>query len=76
MHRRLIAMLVAARKEAGLKQAELADSLGEYQSFVARIESGQRRVDVVEFIRLSIALGLSPKDFLENLLAEEDGNRT
>ena len=36
-----------------MTQTNLADALGEYQSFVARLESGQRRLDVIEFIRLA-----------------------
>jgi hypothetical protein len=34
--------------------------MGEYQSFVARLESGQRRVDVIEFMQLAEILGFSP----------------
>lgn len=49
----LIALLIEKRKAAGLTQTELAKKLGEHQSFVARLESGQRRVDVVELIELS-----------------------
>jgi len=56
-HKVLIAMLIAAREKAGLTQTELAERLGEYQSFVAR--SGQRRVDVIELIRLSGILHFS-----------------
>jgi transcriptional regulator with XRE-family HTH domain len=41
-----------------MTQTQLADKLGEYQSFVARLESGQRRVDVVEFLELAEVLGL------------------
>lgn len=58
-HKVLIAMLIAAREKAGLTQTELAERLGEYQSFVARLESGQRRVDVIELIRLSGILRFS-----------------
>lgn len=58
-HEVLIAMLIAAREKAGLTQTELAERLGEYQSFVARLESGQRRVDVIELIRLSGILRFS-----------------
>jgi transcriptional regulator with XRE-family HTH domain len=43
-----------------MTQADLAARLGEYQSFVARLESGQRRIDVVEFLDLAEALGLDP----------------
>jgi transcriptional regulator with XRE-family HTH domain len=56
-HRALIGFLTAKREAAGLTQTELAARLGEYQSFVARLESGQRRVDVIEFLKLSEALG-------------------
>ena len=47
-HNELITRLIAKREGAGMTQTELAAALGEYQSFVARLESGQRRVDVVE----------------------------
>ena len=43
-----------------MTQADLAGRLGEYQSFVARIESGQRRIDVVEFLDLADALAFDP----------------
>jgi transcriptional regulator with XRE-family HTH domain len=53
-------MLVAKREAVNLTQADLAEQLGEYQSFVARLESGQRRVDVVEFIRIAEVLKFNP----------------
>lgn len=56
-HKALIALLIERREAAGMTQTQLADRLGEYQSFVARLESGQRRVDVVEFLELAEALG-------------------
>jgi transcriptional regulator with XRE-family HTH domain len=63
-HEALIALLVRKREAAGLTQAELAGRLGEYQSFVARLESGQRRVDVIEFLKLAEILGFDPADAL------------
>lgn len=54
-HEALREALIAARKEAGLTQAELAKKLKCHQSFVARIESGERRIDVVELIVLARA---------------------
>jgi len=59
-HKALIDLLIQKREAAGMTQADLAARLGEYQSFVARIESGQRRIDVVEFLDLAEALGLDP----------------
>ena len=57
-HKALIALLIERREALGMTQTQLADRLGEYQSFVARLESGQRRVDVVEFLELAEVLGL------------------
>ena len=57
----LCAFLVLERKKAGLTQADVAKKLGEHQSFVARLESGERRIDVVEFIRLAEIIGFSAR---------------
>jgi transcriptional regulator with XRE-family HTH domain len=59
-HIALVKLIIARREAAGLTQVELAKGLGEYQSFVARLESGQRRIDVVEFILLSKILNFDP----------------
>jgi transcriptional regulator with XRE-family HTH domain len=69
-HQSLIAMLIEKREASGLTQTELAARLGEYQSFVARLESGQRRVDVVEFIDLAKILGFDPSSAIKKLAAE------
>jgi transcriptional regulator with XRE-family HTH domain len=56
-HRILIALLIKRRKAAGMTQAQLADRLGKSQSLIARLESGQRRVYVVELLKLAEVLG-------------------
>lgn len=56
----LLSKLVAARKVSGLTQQELADKLGRHQSFISKIETGERRMDVVEFLHISRAIGLDP----------------
>jgi transcriptional regulator with XRE-family HTH domain len=66
-HKALIELLIAKREEAGLTQAVLAKRLGEYQSFVARLESGQRRVDVVEFLKMADVLGFDSAKAIINL---------
>jgi transcriptional regulator with XRE-family HTH domain len=48
--------LVAARHAAGLTQQQLANRLGRPQSFVAKYEGGERRVDVVELFEIAAAL--------------------
>jgi len=56
-HEALREAIIAARKAAGLTQAQLAERLRCHQSFVARVESGQRRIDVVELVVISRAIG-------------------
>lgn len=67
-HEALIAFLIGARKEAGLTQAELAARMRVYQSLIARVESGERRVDVIEFIRLGEVLGFDPSATIRKLM--------
>jgi transcriptional regulator with XRE-family HTH domain len=55
-HKMLISIIKSKRETAGLTQAELAEALGEYQSYVARLESGQRRVDIIELVDLASIL--------------------
>jgi transcriptional regulator with XRE-family HTH domain len=57
-HRHLRELLVAARKKAGLTQEQLARHLGKSQSFIAKYEGGERRIDVIEFITIAAALGM------------------
>ena len=45
----LITTLVTMREQAGLTQRQLADRIGREQSFIGRIETRQRRIDLVEF---------------------------
>lgn len=56
--RKLCALLVKGRKEAGLTQQELAEKLKKPQSFVAKYEGGERRLDVIELQEIAKALKL------------------
>ncbi|MFG1476633.1 helix-turn-helix domain-containing protein [Xanthobacter agilis] len=60
-------LLVEARKAKGLTQAELAEALNKPQSFVAKYENGERRIDVVEFVDITAALGVSTADLLARI---------
>ncbi|MDF3907265.1 helix-turn-helix transcriptional regulator [Paracoccus sp. AS002] len=59
-YRRLIDAVRSARKKAGLTQQALADRLGRPQSFVAKVEGYERRLDIIEFLHVCRALGVDP----------------
>ena len=59
--------LVAARKAVSLTQQQLADKLGRPQSFVAKYENGERRLDVVEFLQVCRSLEADPHEIIRNL---------
>jgi transcriptional regulator with XRE-family HTH domain len=67
-HQRLTELLIEKRRAAGLKQVEVAEALGRHQPFIANIESGQRRIDVLELLELAEAIGFDPKEILDELL--------
>lgn len=69
-HQELISLLIAAREKAGLTQQQLADHLGRPQSFVAKYEGGERRIDVIEFISIAHALGVDPARAVREISAK------
>lgn len=56
-HQLLTEQLVQLRKEAGITQTQLAKFLDVPQSFVAKVEGMERRLDVIEFVNWLRALG-------------------
>ena len=60
-------MLVAARHKAGLTQEELAKKLNRPQSFVAKYEQQERRLDVVELVQISKILQADPHRFVREI---------
>ncbi len=67
LQKKLAAMLVEQRKSAGLRQVDLAEKMGVYQSWVTHMESGQRRIDVIELIELGKILGFDPVEVVRKL---------
>ena len=47
-HKDLVGRLIKARKQAKLKQKDVAKKLGRTQSYLSKIEAGQRRVDLIQ----------------------------
>jgi transcriptional regulator with XRE-family HTH domain len=60
--------LIEARKRAGLTQRDLAARLKRPHSFVGRIEAGERRVDVIEFIEIARVIDVDPRDLFAQVL--------
>ena len=52
-YRKVIGQLKKARLEAGLKQIEVAKRLGKHQSYISKIERGERRIDIAELKEIS-----------------------
>jgi transcriptional regulator with XRE-family HTH domain len=63
-HTQLRKLLTQARKDAKLTQTTLAQRLNRRQAYISRIERGERRIDVVEFLDLAHAIGLNPAKFI------------
>ena len=61
-------LMTQARKSAGLTQEQLARRLKKPQSFVAKYEGGERRLDVVEFLGITRAIGADPVRVLRALM--------
>lgn len=60
IYRRLVELLISARKTAGLTQADVGRRIGQRQTFVSKIETGERRLDAAEFIKIAKEIGADP----------------
>jgi len=67
-------LLTQARKTADLTQIELAEKLGESQSFVSKCERGERRLDVIEALAFCKAIGIKFSTFVEQV-EKESGSK-
>mgnify|MGYP000969860373 CR=1 FL=1 len=47
-HKNMVSQLKKARLEAGFDQKEVAKILGKTQSYISKVESGQRRIDIIQ----------------------------
>jgi transcriptional regulator with XRE-family HTH domain len=63
--------IIKARKDTGLTQQELADDLRKPQSFVAKYEKSQRRLDVAEFLMIMRVIGFLPPAAIKKVLKND-----
>lgn len=66
-YRHLLSQLAKAREAAGCTQTELGLRLEKPQSYVSKVEAGERRLDLVEFIYWTQALELDAAEFVLTL---------
>ncbi|MCR5506860.1 MAG: helix-turn-helix domain-containing protein [bacterium] len=60
-------LIFNARKRMGLTQKKLADVLHKNQSYISKYENGDRRLDVIEFLDVAHAIGVSAKEIISEL---------
>jgi len=63
-YQRFLERLRQARQDAGMTQAEVGLRLGVRQSFVSKVESGERRLDPVELAQFAAVYGKPLEWFL------------
>jgi transcriptional regulator with XRE-family HTH domain len=61
-------VMIAARVKSGLTQQALAERIGRPQSFVAKYEAGERRIEVTEFVAIVRAIGADPVRLLRAII--------
>lgn len=71
LHARIVFLLTQARKDAKLRQVDLARKLGWQQAYVSRYETGERLLGVDEFVAVALAIGVDPVGLLKQVL--DDG---
>jgi transcriptional regulator with XRE-family HTH domain len=71
-HRSMMQVLIETRKSKGITQQDLANRLSRPQSYIAKVETGERRLDVVEFIEWAIGIDSSPPDLITSIMDAVD----
>lgn len=66
-HKYLVRKITEEREKAGLLQTDVAQRLSCFQSRIARLESGDRRIDVIEYLEIAKAIGFDPIELLREI---------
>lgn len=61
-------MLVDERNKAELKQSDVSLTLNKPQSYISKIERGERGLDLIEFVEIAEAIGFDPTNFLQRFI--------
>jgi transcriptional regulator with XRE-family HTH domain len=66
-YRYFLQLLIQERKNAGLSQQQLANKLNRPQSYISKYECGERRLDVIELLEVSEAIGFNVITLIQKL---------
>jgi transcriptional regulator with XRE-family HTH domain len=69
----MLSLLRAERERLGHLQTDISRTLGKPQSYISKIERGERRVDVIELRKICQAMGCDLRQFVD-LLEQRLGN--
>ena len=64
----LVRWLAQHRLASGMTQEDLAHRLGKPQSYVSKLETGERRIDIIEFLDITKAIDADPIPLLRQLM--------
>lgn len=66
-------MIVKIRKESELTQVQIAKELGKPQSYISKIENGERRIDFTEFVEIASLLKIDIQQFIKTYQKKTKG---
>lgn len=67
LYQSLINRLREVRLEADMTQTQLSERLGKPQSYVSKVERGERRLDVIEYLEMCRQIGVDPYVMLREI---------
>ncbi len=74
-YRKLVGWMMAERKFKKISQKELSERLGfPNSSYISKIEQFERRMDILEYVKICEGIGLNPKDGLDALMTKLNNN--
>ena len=70
-HRKLREILKRERAASGLRQSDVATRTGRSQAYISKFETGDLRLDVVDFVRLCRTIGCDPHAVLDEIFVDQ-----
>src|SRR5262245_6043702 len=74
-HLALIRLLKEKRRASGIRQVEVAKKMRKQQNWMSRIEKGDRRLDVCQFLQLADLIGFDPVEALRSIEQARNKNK-